>query len=137
MSMSDYLEKALLDHKNNVTPYTAPSTIYLALFKSDPGEAGSGTEVSVTVDDTAYARKAITFAAATSGVGTAVSSNAQDFDAVVYGSGAAQYTVTHFATFDALTGGHLLEYNAFGAPIVRSVGKTLTLPAGSLTTALE
>jgi hypothetical protein len=136
MAMSDYKEKKMLDHANNVAAWTAPTTQYLALFKADPGEDGSGTQVSAVVDDTAYARQAITFAAATSGTGIALSSNAQTFPAVVYGSGAAAYTVTHIGIFDAATAGNLLDYAPLGASISRTTGKTLVFDAGAITSAL-
>jgi hypothetical protein len=137
MSMSDYLEKKVLDHIHNVAAYTAPVTTYLALMKTNPTDANSGTEVSAVVDDTAYARQALTFAAATSGIGLAASSNAQTFAAVIYGTGAAAYTVSYIATYDALTAGNLLEYAPLSAPISRVVGKTLVFDIGSVTSALD
>jgi len=136
MAISDYKEKKLLDHSNNVAVWTAPTTQYLALFKTDPGETGAGTEVSATVDDTAYARQAITFAAATLGTGIALTSAAQTFAAVVYGSGAAAYTVTHVAVYDALTAGNLLDYGVLGASISRVVGKTLVFDIAAVTSAI-
>lgn len=137
MALSDYKEKKILDHVNNVASWTAPTTQYLALFKTDPTDANTGTQVSATVDDTAYARQAITFAAATSGIGLALSSNAQTFAAVVYGSGAAPYTVTHIGIFDALTAGNLLDYAPLNASISRVVGKSLVFDIGSLSVALD
>lgn len=101
MALSDYKEKKLLDHANNVASWTAPVTQYLALYKSDPGEAGAGTEVNNVIDDTAYARQTIAFPAATLGVGSTTNSGAQTFAAVVYGSGAAAYTVTHIGILDS------------------------------------
>ena len=136
MSLSDYKEKKLLDHANGAAAWTAPANQYVALFKTDPGETGAGTEVSAVVDDTAYARQLITFGAATLGTGIALSTNAQTFAAVVYGSGAAAYTVTHLAVFDALTAGNLLDYGALNASISRVVGKTLVFDIGSITSAL-
>jgi len=136
MSLSNYAEAKLLDHMNGVTSWTMPSTLYLALFTSNPDEDASGNEVDDTVDDTAYARQAITFAAATSGAGTAVTSNTQTFAAVVYGSGAAAYSVTHIAVFDALTSGNMISYTALAAPISRTVGKTLVFSTGDISTLL-
>ncbi|UOF79312.1 b-glycanase [Caudoviricetes sp.] len=102
MSISDYKEKKLLDHANNVASWTAPTTQYLALFKANPTDLDSINEVSPVVDDTAYARQTIAFAAATLGTGLAASSTAQTFAATVYGTGAAAYTVTHLGIFDAI-----------------------------------
>jgi hypothetical protein len=101
MAMSDYKEKKVLDHANNVAAWTAPTTQYLALYKADPTDTDSINEVSPVVDDTAYARQTIAFPAATLGVGSAASSSAQTFGAVVYGSGAAAYNVTHIGILDS------------------------------------
>jgi hypothetical protein len=102
MSVSDYKEKKQLDHANNVASWTAPTTQYVALYKANPTDTDSINEVSAVVDDTAYARQTIAFGAATLGTGIAASTSAQTFAAVVYGSGAAAYTVTHIGILDAL-----------------------------------
>ena len=101
MSMSDYKEKSILDHANNVTPWTAPTSQFLALYKADPTDTDSINEVSPVVDDTSYARQGITFGAATLGAGIALTTNAQTFAAVVYGTGGVPYTVTHIGLFDS------------------------------------
>lgn len=47
MSFSDYLENELLDHVFGAAAYTAPATLYIALFTAAPGDDGTGgTEVS-------------------------------------------------------------------------------------------
>jgi len=134
MSFSNYLEKALLDHLNQGTAYT-PTTKFVALYKTDPLDAASGTEVSSTTDDTAYARQPISFGAATLGTGIALSSNAQTFAAVALGS--AAYTVGWIGIFDALTGGNLLESTVLGASVSRTAGKTLAFDVGAITVALD
>jgi len=53
---SDYLELKLLDHVLGATVYTAPATVYLALYSVTPGDAGGGTELS----GNGYARVAVT-----------------------------------------------------------------------------
>lgn len=136
MSFTLFTQKKLLDHLNGGTAFTQPSTLTLALFKTNPGEAGTaGTEVSASTDDTAYARQTITFAAATLATGIALSSNAQTFAAVVYGSGAAAYTVTHIGIYSNT--GDMVSYTALGASISRVVGKTLAFDTGAVTVALD
>jgi len=46
MSKSDYLEGKVLDHLLGRTTYTAPATVYVALYTSAPTDSGGGTEVS-------------------------------------------------------------------------------------------
>ena len=45
-AFSDYLENKVLDHLLGAVPFTAPSTVYFALYTSSPNDAGGGTEVS-------------------------------------------------------------------------------------------
>ena len=53
MSFSNYLEDAVLNHVFGGSSYTAPTTLYVALFTSAPSDTGGGTEVS----GGAYARQ--------------------------------------------------------------------------------
>jgi hypothetical protein len=48
------------------TTYTAPATVYVSLWTSDPTDAGSGTEVSTS--GTSYARQSVTFGAPSNGL---------------------------------------------------------------------
>ena len=50
---SDYLEDKVLDHVFGGTAYTAPTTLYVALYTVAPTDTGGGTEVS----GGAYARQ--------------------------------------------------------------------------------
>ena len=43
---SDYLEDKVLDHGFGGTAYTAPTTLYVALYTVAPTDTGGGTEVS-------------------------------------------------------------------------------------------
>jgi hypothetical protein len=63
--MSNYLENALINATLRNTSYTPPTTVYVALFTSDPTDAGSGTEVSTA--GTSYARQSATFGAPSNG----------------------------------------------------------------------
>ena len=54
---SDYLEVQLVNHIFRTPAYSAPSTIYIGLFESDPTDAGSGTEVNPASTWTTYARQ--------------------------------------------------------------------------------
>lgn len=100
--MSNYLENALINATLRNTSYTSPSTVYAALFTSDPTDAGSGTEVS----GGSYARKAITFGAPSNGAST--NSAAVEFDQATGSWG----TITHFGIYDASTSGNLLYHGA-------------------------
>src|SRR6218665_1956872 len=101
MSLSNYLETALLNHAFRGTAYTQPSGLYLALFTSDPGETGSGTEVS----GGSYARQSFSGSVSTNAFSAA--SNL-DFPAASGTWG----TITHVGVFDAVSAGNLLAYGA-------------------------
>lgn len=62
---SDYLEAAVLDAVLRNTSYTSPTTVFVALYTSDPGDDNSGTECS----GTSYARQSAAFSR-TAGVGS-------------------------------------------------------------------
>ena len=43
---SDYLENKVVGHVFGGAAYTAPATLYVALYTSAPSDTGGGTEVS-------------------------------------------------------------------------------------------
>lgn len=101
MSLSAYLENALLNHAFCGTPMTQPSALYLALYTTDPTSADVGTEVS----GGSYARQAIT-GTISGNVFTATAN--VEFPAAT----AAWGTVGWVGIRDASTGGHLLASGA-------------------------
>lgn len=97
-NLSDYAENKLLNHILGVAAFTMPTTIYMALFTTNPTDAGTGTEVT----GNGYARKSVAFSTATTGT----TSNPAD---VLFATPTGAWgTVTHFGLYDALTGGNLL-----------------------------
>ena len=121
-AMSDYLEVALLNHVFRATPYTAPTTIYVALFSVATTDAGGGTELA----GGSYARQSSTYVAPTSGIGKI--SNA----AVLTFSNLTAGTVVGVGTFDALTLGNLLMYGPLTAQRTVVAGDNLTFAIGDL-----
>lgn len=125
-AFSNYLENALINGTLRATTYTAPTTVYVGLFTSDPTDAGSGTEVS----GNAYARQAATFAAPSNG---AASTNAD----VQFPQATGNWgTVTHFAIFDALTTGNMMYHGALTSSKTIETGDVFKIASGSLTVTL-
>jgi hypothetical protein len=124
--MSNYLENALINVTLRATAYTAPTTVYVALFTSDPTDAGTGTEVS----GGAYARTAVTFAAPSNGV----SLNSADvtFPTCTLAWG----IVTHIGLYDALTSGNLLYHTPLDASKTVDTGDIFKISSGSLSVTL-
>lgn len=128
---SDYLENELLDHWLGGAAFTAPATVYVALFTAAPSDSGGGTEVS----GGSYARVAVTNNAtewpAASG-GAKSNANTISFPTPTAGWG----TATHFALYDASTSGNLLAWSALDASKTINSGDTVRFSAGALTATL-
>jgi hypothetical protein len=121
MSFSNYLETKVLDHVFGGTAYTAPGTLYVALYTAAPGETGGGTEVS----GTSYARQSVAFT--TSG-DTTSNSAAVEFPT----AGSNWGTVTHVGVFDASSSGNLMCYAALSSSKTIDSGDVFRIPAGDL-----
>ncbi len=99
---SDYLEDKVLDHVFGGNAYTAPATLYVALYTVAPTDTGGGTEVT----GGSYARQSGTFTV--SGTNPTTASNSA---AIEYPTATADYgTVVAVGILDASSGGNLLAY---------------------------
>jgi hypothetical protein len=124
--MSNYLENALINVTLRATTYTAPATVYVSLWTSDPTDAGSGTEVS----GGSYARTAVTFAAPSNGVTT----NSAD---VTFPTCTSSWgTVGWIGINDALTTGNLLYHTALDTAKTISTGDIFKITTGNLSVTL-
>ena len=121
MSFSNFLENEILDHLCSKGDYIA-SSMYIALWVGNPGESGGlGSEVS----GGGYTRMIMTGAAWDhASVGTIL-----NFVAIQFPTATGYWgNVTHFALFDALSGGNMLMYGPLqGAPISITTGSIPSL----------
>ena len=115
-------------YKTSTLDTNLTGTKYLALFQTDPGAAGTGTEVTYS----GYARKAITWeAAAINGsVGEKKNSNLIEFATVPSSDG---LIAAYAAIMTAASGGSVVYYGALGANYPLIMGVKPTVPIGSLT----
>ena len=121
---SDYLEDKVLDHVFGGAAYTAPTTLYVALYTVIPSDTGGGTEVT----GGSYARQTATFTV--SGTSPTTATNAA---AIEYPTATADYgTVVAVGVLDALTGGNLLAYAGLDVNKVVSDGDVFRFDAGDL-----
>lgn len=125
--MSNYLENAMINAVLRATTYTSPANVYVALFTTDPTDAGSGTEVS----GGSYQRTAVTFGAPSNGVTT--NSAGVTFPTATGSWG----TVTHIGIMDAQTSGNLLFHTALDTSKAVSNGDVFTISTGNLSVTLE
>lgn len=124
--LSDYLENKILDHVLRNATYTSPSAVYLALYTSAPTDAGGGIQVS----GNGYARKAITFGAASGG--SITNTTAVEFTA----SGGNFGTIVAVGVFDAATAGNLLMWKTITSVAINN-GDTLNFPIGDIDASLD
>lgn len=128
MSMTNYLEDAVLNHILRNTSMTSPTTIYVGLFTAAPSDAGGGTELS----GDGYSRQSVAFDDPAGG-GTTQNSAQVSFTA----SGGNWGSVTHFALFDASSSGNMLFWAALDTSRTVNDGDTLDFDAGELTVTLD
>ena len=125
--ISTYLENALINATLRATTYTAPATVYVSLWTSDPTDAGSGTEVS----GGSYARQAVTFGAPSSGVST----NSAD---VTFPTATGSWgTVGWIGINDASTSGNLLYHSPLDVAKAITTGDVFKIATGNLSVELS
>lgn len=132
-AFSDYLENTLISATLRGATFTG-GAVYVALFKTDPTDAGTGAEVS----DSGYVRQRAHTTVASDGFtvpANGVTSNSRNivFPAVID----SQTTVTHWAIFDAQTAGNLLYHAPLLNPKTLDPTDVLSFPIGSLTVTLS
>ena len=119
-SISNYSENELLDHALG-TAYAPASTVYLGLSTADPLDDASGLSEPA---GNGYARTAITFAAA-------AARRVTQTGAVTFPQATGSWgDITHWAIFDASSGGNVLAHGALNEPKTIVAGNTPTVADG-------
>lgn len=125
--MSNFLENALINVTLRNTTYTAVAQPYVALFTSDPTDAGTGTEVS----GGSYARTAVTMGAPSNGVST----NSAD---VTFPTATGSWgTVGWIGIYDASTSGNLLYHTPLDTAKAITSGDIFKISTGNLSVTLS
>jgi hypothetical protein len=129
-SFSNYLENKLLDHLFGKASYTSP-TIYVGLSTADPLDDGSGL---AEPSGNGYARVQ-TAAADWNAAVNGLIDNAND---ITFPQATGSWgTITHFALFDAATGGNMLAHGALSQSKAINNGDTAKFAAGALDVSLD
>jgi len=125
--LSNYLENKLLDHVLRGTSYSSPTTVFVGLYTSDPGDDNSGTECT----GGAYARQQLSVTTASGGI---VTSSAD----VVFPQATTNWgTISHLGLLDAVTSGNLLMHTPLTTSKAIDSGDVLKISTGDLTAALD
>ncbi len=124
---STYLSQMIINATLRGQAFTVPSTLYIALFTSDP------TDDNVTANEVGgawYARELTGAWSAPVGAGNeTTNSNQIQWDAVT----GASVTVSHWGIYDAATSGNLLYLGALSTAKTFGIGDVPVIAAGSLT----
>ena len=115
-------------YKTSTLDTNLTGTKYLALFQTNPGATGTGTEVTYS----GYARQPITWGAAAinGSVGEKKNTNLIEFATVPSSNG---LIAAYAAIMTAASGGSVVYYGALGANYPLIMGVKPTVPIGSLT----
>jgi hypothetical protein len=124
-AFSDFLENEILDHVFRSSAYSSPETLYVGLFVDEPGDDGDGDGNELTIGTDGYARavlanNATTFLPATEVADVPTKTNNVDINFPTATGNWAP--VSHFAIFDAATGGNMLLHGAFPSARIVATG---------------
>jgi hypothetical protein len=129
-SFTDHWENEILDHLFGKGSYTLP-TIHVGLSTADPGDDGTGLSEP---SGNGYARVATSAADWNSASGGALdNANAIEFPQATGNWG----SITHFALFDASTGGNMLAHGSLTQSKTIASGDTARFSAGDLDVSLD
>jgi len=124
---STYLSHAILNEVFRNINYTPPTTVYVALYTSDPGPDDTGTEVS----GNGYQRVAVIFGAPSN------RQIANSADVEFPEATGSWGTITHIGIKDAATGGNLLAYGPVTNPKPIDAGDQVIFRTGNIVISLS
>jgi hypothetical protein len=121
---SDYLEDKVLEHVFGGNAYTAPTTLYVALYTVAPTDTGGGTEVS----GGGYVRRSSTFNVSGTNPTTATNPSAIEYPTATADLG----TIVAVGILDASSSGNLLAYANLDASKTVETGDVFRFNIGDL-----
>ena len=123
-SLSDFLENELLDHVLKTGAYAVPANIYVALSTADPLDDGSGIAEPVGAS---YARVVM------DAWDAAASRATENTNKITFPQSTGDWgTITHWAIYDAITGGNFLAHGDFTTSKAAPTGTNLYVAAGDI-----
>lgn len=125
-NISNYLANALLNHIFGKGTYTPPTNIYVELSTTAPTDAGTNV---TPPSGGGYARKQT----APSDWNMAAGRIIDNANAIEFAEASGSWgTLSHFALFDAASGGNFLGWGALTTPKAVDSGDTARFAAGDL-----
>lgn len=131
---SNYLENKLVENVLRGIAYTPPTTIYVALHTSSPGETGAN-EVSTAVFPAYVRQDAAKGGAVAAGWTAASDGQCKNALQLIYpvSNAAGAVTVTHYSLWDAATGGNYLLGAALASSRTLNPGDVFVVDVQKLT----
>lgn len=124
---SDFLELELLDHVLGNAAYSAPATVYIALYTATPSDAGGGTEVS----GGSYVRKSVANNA-TQWPAAAAGAKANG-EIIEFVEASADWgEIQAFGIHDAVTAGNMMYWGPISPFKTVLSGDTAKFPVGDI-----
>ncbi|MCK4576829.1 hypothetical protein KAU34_10505 [candidate division WOR-3 bacterium] len=123
-SISNWLELELLDHVLKTGAYSVPTNIYVALSTANPLDTGAGV---AEPGGASYARVVMNSWDAAAARAT------QNTSQITFAQAEQDFgTITHWAIYDAITGGNFLAHGDFSASKTCPIGTNLYIAAGDI-----
>lgn len=135
MGFSNYAENETAELWFRGQNKTAPAGTWLALFTTDPTDAGTGTEVS----GGSYARVKVNVDGSTQPYWNAPSNGSVNNNGTVqYPQATANWgTVSHVGVYDSASGGNLIAHGALDTPQSIDLGDTALFDNGQISVAID
>jgi len=129
---SDYTENNIIETTLRGAAFPVPLGVYVALFTSDPTDAGSGTEATWP----SYARQdAADGGPVSDGWGAASDGSTSNALAITFppNDGVSQITITHIGIYDDSVGGNLLYHAGLTSTKTLAVSDVISFATGAIT----
>lgn len=131
-AFSNYLENQLLEGTLRGNDFTAPTSVFISLYTTDPTDADSGNEVNASGYDRFEVSAALGGFTTASG-GSCRNSEAWEFVTATTAWG----VITHFAVHDATAAGNMLYHGALTSSKTVGTDDIVRFPASTLSVKLD
>ena len=139
-AFSNYLENQIANWLTATTMPAAPTTLYVALFSTDPTDAGGGTELTNAITGAAtrvgVAGGSWTRITAATTVDAAIKNTNE---VTITGSSLSNTTLnaSHFGVFNAATGGELLFHGQLASTIPIALNDAVKFAPTAITLTIQ
>lgn len=139
-NFSNYLENKIVDWLKGITMPAAPTSLFIALFSSDPTDANSGTELTDQITATAnrigVANNLWTVVAATTTLDAQIKNNAE-ITITSNSTNTVNKLASHFGVYNSVTGGELLFHGVLSSTVTIAPGDSVKFAINAITLTVQ